>query len=84
MPYIEKAVRASLEDGRVPTKPGELNYMITRLLDSYLVTQGLSYTSLNAAIGVLACASLELYRRLAVPYEDQKARDNGEVYVAKV
>lgn len=84
MPYIESGIRASLEDGRKPTKPGELNYLITKLVDSFLVISGVSYTSINAAIGVLECAKLELYRRLAGPYEDDKARINGEVYTAKV
>lgn len=83
MPYIDQGVRASLDDGRKPLKPGELNYLVTRLVDSFLVMQGISYTSINAAIGVLECAKQELYRRIAVPYEDGKARENGEVYVAK-
>ncbi len=82
MPYIESAIRASLEDGRKPTKPGELNYLITKLVDSFLVMSGVSYTSINAAIGALECAKLEVYRRVAGPYEDKKARINGEVYVS--
>lgn len=83
MPYIESGVRASLAEGRVPTKPGELNYLITKLVDSFLMMSGVSYTSLNAAIGVLECAKLELYRRLAAPYEDEKSRINGDVYCAQ-
>jgi hypothetical protein len=31
-------------------------------------------------IGVLECAKLELYRRVAAPYEDAKCEDNGDVY----
>lgn len=83
MPYIDKGIRSSLEQGRKPKTAGELNYLITRLVDSFLITQGLSYTSINAAVGALACATLELYRRIAGPYEDDKARVNGEVYVSK-
>lgn len=82
MPYIEAGIRASLEDGRKPTKPGELNYLITKLVDSFLVMSGVSYTSLNAAIGVLECAKLELYRKVASLYEDKKERANGSVYVS--
>jgi hypothetical protein len=82
MPYIEAAIRASLEDGRKPTKPGELNYLITKLVDSFLMMSGVSYTSLNAAIGVLECAKLELYRKVAAGYEDKKERANGSVYVS--
>jgi len=82
MPYIDQAIRASLEDGRGPTKVGELNYLVTRLLDSYLMTNGLSYTQINAVIGVLECAKMELYRRIAAPYEDKKSREAGDVYVS--
>ena len=83
MPYIDSAIRASLEDGRVPTKAGELNYLISRLVDSFIMGKGLSYASINEAIGALECAKLELYRCVAAPYEDHKARENGEVYVCK-
>lgn len=82
MPYIELAVRASLEDGRKATKPGELNYLITKLVDSFLMMSGVSYTSINAAIGALECAKLELYRKVASPYEDKKERENGAVYAS--
>jgi hypothetical protein len=42
---------------------------------------GLSYKNINQAIGALECAKLELYRRVAAPYEDKKALINGDVYV---
>jgi len=32
------------------------------------------------AIGALECAKLELYRRVAAPYEDTKIAENGDVY----
>lgn len=81
MPYLDKGVRASLEEGRVPQEAGELNYLVTRLCDAFLMRTGLSYKNINQAIGALECAKLELYRRIAAPYEDQKAIQNGEVYV---
>lgn len=80
MPYLEQGVRASLDQGRIATQPGELNYSITKLVNSFLAMSGVSYTSLNAAIGALECAKIELYRRVAAPYEDKKARENGEIY----
>lgn len=83
MPYIESGIRASLEEGRVPTKAGELNYLISKLVDGFIMGKGLSYASINEAMGALECAKLELYRCVAAPYEDHKARENGEVYVCK-
>jgi hypothetical protein len=82
MPYLEAGIRASLGEGRKPTKPGELNYLITKLVDSFLIMSGVSYTSINAAIGALECAKLELYRKVASPYEDKKERANGTVYTS--
>jgi len=40
----------------------------------------LKYSNLNELIGVLECAKLELYRRVAAPYEDEKALINGDVF----
>lgn len=81
MPYIDAEARAALKE-RPPATAGELNYCLTRLVDDYLARNGLSYAALNEAVGALECAKLELYRRLAAPYEDRKRRDNGEVYRA--
>ena len=78
MPYIEKNARALvLTHGA--TTPGELNFHITTLIADYLGEQ-ISYSQINEVIGVLECAKLELYRRVAAPYEDQKIEENGDVY----
>lgn len=59
---------------------GQLNYVITKLLNSYIGKNGLSYSNLNSLIGVLECAKMELYRRILSPYEDIKINQNGDVY----
>lgn len=60
---------------------GELNYVITDLLMKALEDGGgVSYTRINALVGVLECAKMELYRRVAAPYEDKKKEENGDVY----
>ena len=64
-----------------PETAGELNYAVTRLVDAYLVARGgIRYAYLNEAVGALECAQLELYRRLAAPYEDEKLKETGDVY----
>jgi len=79
-PYIDPARRLAL-DYTIPAQTaGELNFAITRIVDSYLERVGLRYEYINAVIGVLECAKLELYRRVAVPYEDGKCAANGDVY----
>lgn len=82
MPYLERGVKASIEDGRKPMKPGELNYEITRAIDSYVVRHGAGYGAINDVLGALEGAKLEFYRRVAVPYETKKALENGDVYVS--
>ena len=80
MPYISQELRDALAQGRVPAGVGELNYQISSMIDEYLHRVGLDYAAINAAIGVLECAKMELYRRIASPYEDKKHSMNGEVY----
>jgi len=89
MPYVDQATRDALADnayystsvgGDGPITAGELNYCITRLCDRYLSESKHKYTDYNEIIGVLECAKLEFYRRLIVPYEDQKKEENGDVY----
>ena len=80
MPYIYKAKRAALiEDTRMPQTPGELNYMITIIINNYYKQYG-GYSAINDVLGALEGAKLEFYRRVAAPYEDQKIEENGDVY----
>ena len=85
MPYIPQDARARIDAGESPRDAGELNYAVTRLVDAFLGTRSeeagrLRYAHLNEAIGVLECAKLELYRRVAAPYEDRKRDEAGDVY----
>lgn len=58
-----------------------MNYAITRLIDDHICTYGPpNYAMLNAMIGVLECAKLELYSRYMIDYEAKKERENGDVY----
>lgn len=84
MPYIPQYRRAELLSRTYPpTTPGDANFMITSFCNAMLSEWGISYANINTLIGALECAKLELYRRIAVPYEDEKIRANGDVYDAK-
>jgi hypothetical protein len=48
----------------------------------YLRKHGLSYHNINDILGALEGAKLEFYRRVAVPYENGKIQENGDVYPA--
>ena len=83
MPYVDTIARNQLivqERPRPPRTAGELNFVITSLLDEHILLNGCSYDTLNKIVGVLECAKLELYRRIIAPYEDRKCRENGDVY----
>lgn len=85
MPYIKETERNNIKSGNSDVVTvGELNFLITSIVDKYLIDNGLSYSNINNVIGALECAKLELYRRIAVPYEDKKIKENGDVYVTKV
>lgn len=78
MPYIPKDIREFvLEDG--PTNVGELNYMFTEVINDYL-KKSFNYQRINDVMGALEGAKLEMYRRLAAPYEDKKLNENTDVY----
>ncbi len=91
MPYIAQEKRMMLEHALAtlaagviveekPNQAGVLNYCISAIFNEVLKTNGMNYRNINELIGVLECAKLELYRRVASPYEDDKIQSNGDVY----
>ncbi len=86
MPYIKPEDREFFDDKltfkvKAIHSAGELNYCVTKLVDHYISFHGgVSYKNINEVIGVLECAKLELYRRIAAPYEDVKIQENGDAY----
>ena len=85
MPYITQRERDHfLDDGIFPVRPannaGQLNYQLTELCEKYLYQKRYSYQTMNDIIGALEGCKLEFYRRVAVPYEDKKIEENGDVY----
>lgn len=79
MPYITQDARDAMHSGEVPTTPGELNYVITQVIMTYLDGAS-SYTDYNEVLGVLEAVKQEFYRRVVVPYENVKMDDNGDVF----
>jgi hypothetical protein len=87
MPYITLARRdfiTGTDEDWTPQISGELNYILTKWVDAYLKDNGLNYRNINDVIGALECCKLELYRRVAAPYEDKKRDENGEVYSREI
>ena len=87
MPYVDhegrvyapdRAARLWVTEG--DHAAGELNFKISTLLAGYINTYGKSYGTINDVLGALEGAKLEFYRRVAVPYEEKKLTENGDVY----
>ncbi len=89
MPYIKKEQRNELDpiieilrsklSSETDVAVGQLNYITTKL-GWHVMRRGVRYHKINAVIGALECSKLELYRRIAGPYEDQKIAENGDVF----
>ena len=86
MPYIAQARRESFNDFLEKTKDlridtaGELNFLVTKLMLTYLNQHGENYRILNEIIGAIECAKMELVRRKLIPLEDAKIAENGDVF----
>lgn len=80
MPYVEQGRRGIyVQLDRIPETPGELNYLITSLVNAYVQEHGVCYTLYNEVLGVLTAVQFELYRRAVAPYEDAAALKNGDL-----
>lgn len=80
MPYIKQQRRHDLHLGDFPTTAGELNFEITWKILEYWNYHAGNYQTINDILGALEGAKLEFYRRIVVPYEDKKIKENSDVY----
>ena len=85
MPYIKKEEREKIDEYitqlclRLGEDPGQINYVITKIIHNYIAQTGLRYKHLNSAVGILECAKAEFIRTVISPYEDKKIKENGNV-----
>lgn len=86
MPYIQPEERqkfARVEDALAHIEirtPGELNYLLTLVVQTYFNDHASNYLGFNDVMGALSGAQQEFYRRVVAPYEDSKIAENGDVY----
>lgn len=59
---------------------GNLSYLIIKLCLMYIELKEKSYDSLVDVIGVLECTKAEFIRREVNPYEDEKIKENDDVF----
>ena len=81
MPAIRKNERKRLED---PSQPignvGNLTYVLTRETKRYWVNSSRRYLNIAEILGALLCTILYFWDRIGRPYEEQKTKENGDVY----
>lgn len=81
MPYIPEMHREKFDFLGRFDNAGQLNYAITMLIGAYIRDfNGINYQTINDIVGALEGAKQEFYRRIVVPYEDAKIKENGDVY----
>jgi hypothetical protein len=84
MPYIKQEERFKWDHWftLMPAwgASGDMAYVITRLLQSYVNQYGTNYSTYALLCGVLETVKLEFYRRCIAPYEDGKRGSNGDVF----
>lgn len=86
MPYIPRSDRTLLNESiqelaEAISSPGELNYIICRLLTLACTKYGRpGYEEMSAWRGAVQDASDEFYRRVMAPYEDKKCAEKGDVF----
>lgn len=78
MPYIKEHNKDKVRTNGA-TNAGELNFIITEIIQTYFIQNGAKYQQINDIVGALEGAKLEFTRRITNPYEDRKIKENGDV-----
>lgn len=87
MPYIKKSKRDNLYPHvenlisalkQNAFNEGEVNYVISRIVKAAFDSNP-CYSEINKLMGAMESAKLEFYRRMAVPYEEEKIKENGDI-----
>ena len=86
MPYIKSDDRMRFNEGINSIldafydnwTPGDLNYVVSMITWELFLKQK-KYQRANDIIGALEGVKMEFYRRLVVPYENEKITENGDL-----
>ena len=57
-----------------------MNYTICRLLKGIYPDREYRYKMINRMLGVLACVTAEIYRRVVSPMETDAIERNGDIF----
>lgn len=85
MPYVSPTSREGVPVPYV-AEDGELAYLIAKAADEFLyVLAGrnsgqIRFEHIARVLGIIEAAKMEVYRQVAVPYEDRKLAEHGTVF----
>lgn len=83
MPYIQEEERRILKaiEGVHPLTVGQLGYCIAKLIGYYTDSQEKHDFEFMAKVhGTVALVMADWESRFAIPYENNKRRNNGDIY----
>lgn len=84
MPYIDKKSKSRLLpqlESIFCDSEGELCYAVSVLMMEFCKhREPLNFSTLNSAIGAVRYAANHFEDRILKPYEQQKMRENGDIY----
>jgi hypothetical protein len=73
-------IRAYLEVYPTDTVKGDLNYIVTKIVWTWVKARGLSYQNISEGIAALNDAAEEMRRLKLNPREDNAIIENGSAY----
>ena len=76
---VEPLLQALEDRPELLENEGDLNHYITNVCAIFLKQHLIKYGNFADIEGVLNHVSKEFYRRLAIPYEDKKIEQNGDL-----
>jgi hypothetical protein len=79
MPYTKMSKRELYDKNKWPAEAGDLTYVIFRSMLHYVNYHGRRFYIIAVVFGCAFCAMLEFYRRVVVPYEKKKIKENGDI-----
>jgi len=84
VPYIKEQGKPELEalirQFNFPLSESDLDYVISRLAIETVKKMEPRFVSLNKIWGVMSGAAKEFWDRVVRPYENLKAKENGDVF----
>lgn len=75
MPYIKKTHKKKVRETGIASTAGDLNYLITKTIQEYLLISGVKYQRFNDVIGVIQSLILDIHHTYEKPVPGEEIND---------